>query len=174
MDISGSMHGDKITSARSSLMQFITRLDDRDRLRIDLFNDQTVTLTPLTPIGAKRQQVLDSVSGIFEQNNTSLYDAVLKAYGDLQAEGDPDHIRAIVVLSDGDDTASSASLSLVIQQIQASEGEGGYAIKVFTIAFGDDADSDILKQIAEPSGGRQYDSSPETIQKIYDEIATFF
>ncbi len=79
MDISGSMRGDKITSARSSLIQFVSKLDDRDRLRIDLFNDEIVTLTPLTPIGDKRQQVIDSVSGIFEQNNTSLYDATLKA-----------------------------------------------------------------------------------------------
>ena len=174
MDISGSMRGDKITSARSSLLQFINKLDDRDRLRIDLFNDQIATLTPLTPIGEKRQQVLDSVSGIFEQNDTSLYDAILNAYSDLQEEGNPDHIRAIVVLSDGEDTYSTATLDQVIQQIQSSEGEGGNAIKVFTIAFGEDADSDILKQIAEPSGGRQYNSSPETIQKIYDEIATFF
>ena len=174
MDISGSMRGDKITSARSSLMQFIEKLDDQDRLRIDLFNDQLTTLTPLTPLGDKRQQVIDSVSGIFEQNNTSLYDATLKAYQDLLVEGDPDHIRAIVVLSDGDDTVSVATLDEIIQEIQASEEEGGNAIKVFTIAFGEDASSDILKQIAEPSGGKQYDSSPETIQKIYDEIATFF
>lgn len=174
MDISGSMRGDKITTARSSLIQFIQKLDDRDRLRIDLFNDQIATLTPLTPIGEKRQQVMDSVSGIFEQNNTSLYDATLKAYQDLLVEGDLNHIRAIVVLSDGDDTASIATLDEVIQKIQASEEEGGNAIKVFTIAFGEDASADILKQIAEPSGGKQYDSSPETIQKIYDEIATFF
>ena len=126
------------------------------------------------PLGRKRQQVIDSVSGICEQNDTSLYDAVLKAYTDLQNEGASNHIRAIVVLSDGEDTASSSTLDQVIQQIRTSEGEGGNAIKVFTIAFGEDASSDILKQIAEPSGGRQYDSSPGNIQKIYDEIATFF
>lgn len=103
-----------------------------------------------------------------------MYDAILSAYSDLQEEGNPDHIRAIVVLSDGEDTYSTATLDQVIQEIQSSEGEGGNAIKIFTIAFGEDADSDILKQIAEPSGGRQYNSSPETIQKIYDEIATFF
>jgi Ca-activated chloride channel family protein len=174
MDISGSMRGDKITSARSSLMQFVGKLDDSDRLQIDLFNDQISTLTPLTPIGEKRQQVIDSVSGIFEINNTSLYDAVLHAYDGLEAEGNPDHIRAIVVLSDGEDTASVATLDDVIRKVQASEEEGGNAIKVFTIAFGEDADADILKQIAEPGGGKQYNSSPETIQKIYDEIATFF
>ena len=174
MDISGSMRGDKITSARSSLMQFVGKLDNQDRLRIDLFNDQLSTLTPLTPIGTKRQQVIDSVSGIFEQNDTRLYDAALSAYDGLQTDGDPSHIRAIVVLSDGEDTASVATLNEVIQKVQASEAEGGNAIKVFTIAFGGDANSDILKQIAEPGGGKQYDSSPETIQKIYDEIATFF
>ena len=174
MDISGSMEGDKITTARSSLLQFVQKLDERDRLRIDLFSSDVSTLTPLTPIGQKRQQVLDSVSGIFEQGNTSLYDATLRAYQDLQVEGDPKHIRAIVVLSDGQDTASSATIDQVISQITATESEGGNAIKVFTIAFGDDADKVVLQAIADPSGGRQYDSSPETIQKIYDEIATFF
>jgi len=174
MDISGSMRGDKITSARSSLLQFVQKVDDRDRLQIDLFNDTITTLTPLTPIGEKRQQVLDSVSGIFEQNDTRLYDAVLSAYDDMQTEGDPNHIRAIVVLSDGADTVSTATLDEVIHQIQASESEGGNAIKIFTIAFGEDADANVLKSIADPSGGKQYNSSPETIQKIYDEIATFF
>ena len=174
MDISGSMEGDKITTARASLMQFIQKMDDRDRLRIDLFNDYTITLTPLSPLGQKRQQVLDGVSGIFEQNNTSLYDAILVAYKAMQEEGDPRHIRAIVVLSDGQDTVSAATLGQVVAQIQATESEGGNAIKIFAIAFGEDADKSILESIANPSGGRQYDSSPETIQKIYDEIATFF
>ncbi|MBC7876180.1 MAG: VWA domain-containing protein [Anaerolineales bacterium] len=173
-DISGSMEGDKITSARASLLQFIGKLDNRDRLRIDLFSTDINTLTPLTPIGDKRQQVLDSVSGIFEQGNTSLYDATLKAYKDLQVEGNPKHIRAIVVLSDGQDTTSTTTLDEIVREIQGTESEGGNAIKIFTIAFGDDAEADILKSIADPSGGKQYDSLPETIQKIYDEIATFF
>ena len=77
-------------------------------------------------------------------------------------------------MSDGQDTASTASLQQVVDQIQGTESEGGNAIKVFTIAFGEDADKSTLESIANPSGGKQYDSSPETIQKIYDEIATFF
>lgn len=174
MDISGSMRGEKITSARTSLMQFIEKLDDRDRLRIDLFGSKIVTLTSLSPLGEKRQQVIDSVSGIFEEGNTRLYDATLQAYRDLLQEGNPSHIRAIVILSDGQDTSSEASLDQIIREIQSYQDEGGYSIKIFTIAFGDDADADILKQIAEPTGGKQYNSSPETIQKIYDEIATFF
>lgn len=174
MDISGSMRGDKITTARASLLEFVKKLDDRDRLQIILFSSNISTLTPLSPLGPKRQVVLDSVSGIFEQGETKLYDAALAAYQDLTENGDPDHIRAIVVLSDGEDTASAQPLDRVMAQINASVGEGGNAIKIFTIAFGDGADTSVLKSIAEPTGGKQYNSSPENIQKIYDEIATFF
>ncbi len=174
MDISGSMRGDKITTARASLMQFVEKLDNRDRLQIILFSTDISTLTPLTPLGEKRQQVLDSVAGIFEQGDTRLYDATLTAYQTLLENGDPDHIRSIVVLTDGQDTLSSYALDEVMNQINASSSEGGNAIKVFTIAFGDNADKDILIRLAEPTGGKQYDSSPENIQKIYDEIATFF
>jgi Ca-activated chloride channel homolog len=174
MDISGSMRGDKITTARASLLQFIQKLDDRDRLQIILFSSNVSTLTPLSPLGEKRQEVLNSVSGIFEQGETRLYDATLLAYQELEQNGDPDHIRAIVVLSDGTDTASQNSLDQINAQINASAGEGGNAIKIFTIAFGEGADKSVLQNIAEPTGGKQYDSSPENIQKIYDEIATFF
>jgi Ca-activated chloride channel family protein len=174
MDISGSMQGDKITSARSSLMEFVKKLDDHDRLQINTFSSSINTLTPLSELGGKRQQVLDSVSGIFENGNTVLYDAALQAYQQLQKDGDPKHIRAIVFLTDGQDTASSATLDQVLSQINAAQGEGGNSIKLFTIAFGGDADKAVLQKIAEPTGGKEYDSSPENIQKIYDDIATFF
>jgi len=174
MDISGSMSGAKITSARSSLMDFIKKLDDRDRLQIILFSSDITTLTPLSELGPKRQNVLDSVSGIFEGGDTRLYDATLQAYQELTQNGDPNHIRSIVVLSDGDDTASTNSIDQIMSEINASAGEGGNAIKIFSIAFGDGADTNILQQIAIPTGGKQYDSSPDNIKKIYDEIATFF
>ena len=65
-------------------------------------------------------------------------------------------------------------MNQVVSQINSAQGEGGNSIKLFTIAFGDGANKDVLKQIAEPTGGKEYDSSPENIQKIYDDIATFF
>jgi Ca-activated chloride channel family protein len=155
-------------------MQFVEKLDDRDRLQIILFGSEVTTLTPLSELGPKRQQVLDSVSGVFETGNTCLYDATLAAYADLEKNADPDHIRAIVVLTDGEDTTSQHTLTDVLQILNQAAGEGGGAIKVFTIAFGESADKDVLQGLAEPTGGKQYDSSPENIQKIYDEIATFF
>ena len=174
MDISGSMQGDKIASARASLIKFIGKLDDRDRLEIVTFSSDITTITPLTPLGEKRQKLLDSVSGIFEGGNTRLYDAIDSSYQSLLQEGDPKHIRAMVVLTDGLDTQSQTPLDQVLSDINSHSEEGGNAIKLFTIAFGSDADKATLQKIADASGGKQYDSSPDTIQKIYDDIATFF
>jgi Ca-activated chloride channel family protein len=173
VDISGSMSGDKIAAVRSSLTQFIDLLDDRDNLEVILFDDQLYTMTPLSPLGEKRENVLRQVSGIVEGSSTRLYDAVQLAYTDLQSSGSPDHIQAIVVLSDGADNASQIHLAGLVGQIGATT-EGGTTTKVFTIAFGADAEQDILKQIAEATGAKMYVGDPKTIRDVYAEIAKFF
>jgi Ca-activated chloride channel family protein len=172
MDISGSMQGEKINAARKSLLDFVNLLDDRDRLQVILFSNQISTLTPLSPLGEKRQDVLRRISGI-KGGDTRLYDAVDTAYQVLQTEGDPAHIRAIVALTDGNDTASKLTLDQLLQKV-GNLSEGGGATKVFTIGFGSNADKRILTQIAEATGAKQHDSDPSTIQKVYTEIATFF
>jgi Ca-activated chloride channel family protein len=173
MDVSGSMEGAKIASARTSLLEFIDKLDDRDRLQVILFHHELIDLTPLSELGGKREDVKRRVAGIIEGGNTRLYDAVAAAHEALEANGDRDHIRAIVALSDGEDTASWLSLQELMEEI-ALGSEGGSATKVFTIAFGDSANRNVLTQIAESTGAKQYDSDPETIREVYDKIATFF
>ncbi len=128
---------------------------------------------PALLLGEKRADVTRRVSGIIEGGDTRLYDAVELAYQELQANGDPSHIRAIVVLSDGADTFSSLPLDALIAQV-GNLSEGGNATKIFTIAFGQDASEQVLKQIAESTGGKQYSSDPQSITQVYAEIATFF
>jgi Ca-activated chloride channel family protein len=173
MDVSGSMKGEKIASARSSLLEFIDKLDDRDRLQVILFNHGLIELTPLSPLGEKREDVRRRVTGIVESGDTRLYDAVQDSIGSLEAAGDPKHIRAVVVLSDGEDTASGQSLSELMTAIRRG-GESGDATKIFTIAFGDNANRGVLSEIAEATGAQQYDSDPKTIGEVYAKISTFF
>jgi Ca-activated chloride channel family protein len=173
MDVSGSMKGGKIMTARQSLLRFINLLEDRDRLQIILFSAEITTLTPLSPLGEKREEVERRVSGIVDQTETQLYAAVTQAYQELLDGGDPRHIRAMVVLSDGADSGGDMTLDELLSEI-GRQSEAGDAPKIFTIAFGQDADSEVLQQIAEVTGGRQYVSEPSTIGEVYGEIATFF
>jgi Ca-activated chloride channel family protein len=174
MDVSGSMGGDKITAARVSLTQFIDLLYDRDRLEIITFGSEIITMTPLTGLGEKRIDITRRVSGIIEGGDTRLYDAIQQAYLDLESNGDPKHIRAVVVLSDGQDTASNLAYGSILEAIRLDSETGGNAVKLFTVAYGDDADIGILKELAEVTGGKQYQGDPEDILEIYTAIATFF
>jgi Ca-activated chloride channel family protein len=173
MDTSGSMEGKKIAASRSSLVEFIDLMDDRDRLQVILFSDQMITLTDLSPLGEKRQEIRNRVSGVIEGGDTKLYSAIELAYEELEAKGDPDHIRAIVALTDGKDTASTITLPQLVDRI-AAQSESGDATKIFTISFGQAADREVMQRIAEITGGKQYDSDPDTIGEVYAEIATFF
>jgi Ca-activated chloride channel family protein len=174
MDISGSMGGEKIAAARNSLKSFISLLDDRDRLEVIVFSTQLSILTDLSELGSKRTEITNRVSGVIEGGGTRVYDATLMAFQELEAKGNPKHIRAVIVLSDGQDTDSVANLREVKDTIGIGPEEGGNAPKLFTIAFGSDADTDVLKELAEITGGKQYSSDPESINQVYSEIATFF
>ncbi len=174
IDVSGSMAGEKIAAARASLLEFVEQLDDRDRLEVLVFSDDVLILTPLTELGPKRRDVLRRISGIIEGGSTRLYDATLTALDALQQNGDPQHIRAVVVLSDGMDTQSTTTLDDVLAGVGQVSEEGGTSIKLFTIAFGNDADKNVLRQMAETTGGKLYSGDPKTIRQIYAEIATFF
>ncbi len=76
-----------------------------------LFNEELITLSELTELGPKRAELSQRVSRVIECFGTCLYDGVAFGYNVLQESGDPDHIGAIVVLSDGADTNSVQSLS---------------------------------------------------------------
>jgi Ca-activated chloride channel family protein len=50
-------------------------------------------------------------------------------------------------------------------------GEDVEGIKVFTIAYGDDADRDLLTRIANRTNGKPYTGDPENIEQVYLEIS---
>lgn len=57
------------------------------------------------------------------------------------------------------------------------QDESGRSIKLFTIAYGSGGlDLDLLRQMAEVTGGQLYKSNSNTteIEEVYRDIATFF
>jgi hypothetical protein len=61
----------------------------------------------------------------------------------------------------------------VITAVRAGE-EGGNAIRIFTIAYGQEADEAILQQIAIVTGGRTLTADANSLHTIYELIAQFF
>ncbi|GAB4207214.1 MAG: VWA domain-containing protein [Roseiflexaceae bacterium] len=173
LDVSGSMDEDgRINSARSALQTFVRQLGDNDTFGLTTFSDRSTLVSPLEPLGPKRQRVLDQIGGLFPQGGTRLYDTISEVYTTLNAEPPGERIRAVVLLTDGEDTKSQQRADQIIAML--SQNQEGRSVKVFTIAYGGEADANVLKQISESTGAQSYPSDPASIEKIYREIATFF
>ncbi len=173
VDTSGSMRQEgRLREAKTALVDFLDAFADADHVGVTVFNSTASELSPLTPIGAKREQVRTQIEGLIANGDTRLYSTVDEAYTALSAEPAGQRIRALVVLTDGEDTASSITLDQLVANVQVSEE--GTSIKIFTIAYGADANFEILRRIAEATGGKSFKGEPSTIKKVYSEIATFF
>lgn len=175
LDTSGSMQGDKMKSAIASTIGFIKKLERDDEAIVIAFNDAPIELSPSGRIGDVGELLAQKVGGLYPQGNTALYDAVCQAVQKVdslqiedRAASDP-RLYGVVVLSDGDDTASKLSENAMFACLPSGEDVEG--VKVFTIAYGGDADLDVLKRIANRTNGKAFEGDPATIEKVYIAIS---
>jgi len=174
VDTSGSMEGDKIANVRQALQTFIGQIkSDDDSVGLISFNSQVYQDVPLDRLKNNRARLLATVDGLNAGGNTALLDAVDRAYALLQQAGDRERINAIVVMTDGKENASAISLGRLTAKMR-SGNQQGLPIVVFAIAYGDDADKDVLQALADATGGQMREGTLETIRNLYKILSTYF
>jgi VWFA-related protein len=117
IDTSGSMAGEKIRAAQSALDRFLYDvLDSQDEIFLYRFSDRPLLLQGWT---TDRQILSRAIGRISADGSTAMYDAIAQAVR-LAATGQH-RKKAVVLLSDGNDTNSRTSLQHVKQLIRESE-----------------------------------------------------
>ena len=117
LDTSGSMEGEKFAAARRALDRFLFDLLDRDD-EIFLY---TFDATPelVESWTTDRQRIVRGLARVDPGGGTALYDAVAEAVP--LAQSGTRRKKALVVISDGNDTSSRTSLREVQQLIRETE-----------------------------------------------------
>jgi Ca-activated chloride channel homolog len=117
LDTSGSMNGEKIAAAQRALERFLYQLlDEHDEIFLYRFNDRAVLVQNWTN---DRQLLSQALGRVAATGGTAMYDAVADAVR-LTTTGH-NRKKALVLLSDGNDTTSKTSLREVKQLIRESE-----------------------------------------------------
>ena len=117
LDTSDSMDGEKIQAAKAALNRFLyDLLDPQDEIFLYTFDDDPRLLQGWT---TDRQALSRSISRIRTDGATAMYDAVAEAIP-LAATGRHQK-RAVVLISDGNDTSSHTSLVDLKQLVRESE-----------------------------------------------------
>jgi Ca-activated chloride channel family protein len=117
LDTSGSMAGDKIRAAQSALNRFLYDLLDRqDELFLYRFSNDPILLQSWTTDRALLSRALGRIT---PNGGTAMYDAVAEAIP-LAEEG-KNRKKALLVISDGNDTSSRVNVREVKQLVRESE-----------------------------------------------------
>jgi Ca-activated chloride channel family protein len=173
VDTSGSMRGTKLDNMRAALRTFITQIpSDQERVGMVQFNTGVTNIVELDTLAKNRAALNRNIDQMQANGNTALLDAVATAYNRLQQQGDPSRINAVVVMTDGLENASSITQGELISQIQ--KGNQRVPVMVFCVAYGSDADHDMLGALADATGGQVRDGTPETIQNLYKILSQYF
>ena len=117
LDTSGSMAGNKIQEAQTALDRLLYDLLDRqDEIFLYRFSNTPVLLQPWTK---DRQQLSRALGRIEPNGGTAMYDAVAEAIP-LTLQGQ-NRKKALLVISDGNDTASATTVRELKALIRETE-----------------------------------------------------
>jgi Ca-activated chloride channel family protein len=115
LDASGSMNGElKAASTRMAALQLLAALDPEDEAALAAFDHKYWGVVAFT---RDRRKIQDAMEAIEAFGSTALHDALAKAASDLASHGEGR--RAVVVLTDGVDTASTLLPDEVLSRSQA-------------------------------------------------------
>jgi Ca-activated chloride channel homolog len=152
LDISDSMFGKRIQDARAAVDRFLfDLLDPADEFFLIAFNHRPRGLTPWTRV---REDIRRALDGLRPTGGTAIYDSIFEALPVLERR--TRDRAALLIISDGADTASNATLREVRSALLRSDAFV-YAIAIDSAdrkAINARVNADALRDITSQSGGR--------------------
>ena len=196
IDVSGSMadpasqdsDATKLELARDAAIAALDQFKDADAVGLRIFTTDldasgatSVDLVPVAPMDeGQRTRLKDQIESLIPQNGTPLYQATQDAADTMRDAYDASAINAVVLLTDGvnddgDQNDDADQLDQLIRTLRGGEGVNAKTVRVFPIAYGQDADTATLRRIAEASNGALYSASnPATINDVFTAVVSNF
>ena len=155
---------------------FATLLGDEDRIGILSFSDDGYPVVHLTPPDdshrARIEAGIDKISA--RGTYTNLHAAVARGLQMLEQESDPAHRRLLLLLSDGHmDTGDAARDALLQRRLFAElvPKLKAAGVRVYTIAFTEASDLELLQRLAHETGGiSRLASNDRALHEVFGAI----
>ncbi|MGE0129190.1 MAG: VWA domain-containing protein [Blastocatellales bacterium] len=173
-DTSGSM-ADKMDDVRDAIEHFVKSVAYGDEIFLIRFSSDAELVQDFTD---DRSRILRAIDRLNPRGSTALYDAILMG---LQRVAEGKHNRrALMLVTDGNDTSSGVSLETTLNLARKSEviiyalgighGErGSFGLSrhdrggiIFGRQIKDEVDMNALRQFAEATGGEAFHSIAKT------------
>jgi VWFA-related protein len=167
IDNSGSMRP-KLPEVAAAALALARSSNPHDELFTIPFNDTVLDLGRPASFASEGRNLQAELLSLVPQGRTALYDALIVGLQRVALGRNPR--RALIVISDGGDNASRATLEDVLTRARRSN------VVIFTVGLFDDGDFDrnpsVLKSLAQSTGGERFlPSSPKMLTAACGRIA---
>lgn len=125
VDNSGSMR-DKRQAVNTAALDLVKGSNPKDEVFIVNFSDEAIIDTDLTSDVAKMQEGLQQIDS---RGGTALYDAVVASADYLAKKGRMEK-KVLLVVTDGEDNASTDTLEQAVRRVQDDNGPTVYSIGI--------------------------------------------
>ncbi|RMF76723.1 MAG: VWA domain-containing protein [Chloroflexi bacterium] len=175
IDVSGSMSNEnKLAQAQQAANAFLDGMEPNNRVGLTIFADNVSTRVPLNSFETNEPILREHINLLNANGGTALYSAIREVVVQLDKDIQDDRIRAVVLLSDGENTAEDGvTLNDAVQAIAASSDELNPVI-VIPVAYGSNADINALSSIARASATTVQAGDPENILNVLEIISSYF
>jgi Ca-activated chloride channel homolog len=134
-------------------------------------------LVPIGPIGPQREAMAAKINDLVPTQGTPLYTVTKAADDQLVQTFDAQRINAVLLLTDGkNEDERNTDLNGLLRSLRArNEGQVANPVRVFPIAYGQDADLATLQRIAEATNATVYNAAdPKSIDKVFLAVVSNF
>jgi Ca-activated chloride channel family protein len=148
-----------------ALWEFSSELDGEADHRV---------LVPLGPMSRVRSQVKAQIEAIQPRGETGLYDTMAAAFEQMRKDNRADAINAVVFLTDGKNEKKKPGMNLdrLLQVLDEPHEE---SVRIFTIGYGEEADQQVLKRIADATEAHAYSAAdPDLIDEVFASVFSNF
>jgi tight adherence protein B len=163
IDTSGSMEGPPMEAAIGAAQSFVDQARAEDRIAIVTFSDGVQVVSGFTN---NKEALNATLDGIVAAGETSFNDAVIQGIALFDQPNARDLLPNMIVLTDGEDTASQATLEDAVAAVSESD------VRTFGVALeSPDFNPEPVQQVAEAGGGLFLSTpEPEALEGLYGEI----
>lgn len=188
LDVSGSMADpafggkSRLEATKEAAVKALDQLHPEDEVALWAFSDPLAfggtrpyaELMPSRPVGTSKDTLVDAIKGLSPGGGTALYATVRAAHSAMVAKDDPERINAVVLLTDGiNDYKADEDLDGLLKEVDAGTHER--SVRIFTIAFGEESDREVLDAISKASRGVGYDArDPALIEQVFIAVLSSF
>ncbi|HSL26109.1 MAG TPA: extracellular solute-binding protein [Acidimicrobiia bacterium] len=186
LDVSGSMADlagegySKLELAKEAVLSSLDEFKPEDEIGLWVFStylngdDDYLELISPAPLSEIRAELEATVRNLVPEGGTGLYDSTRAAVEAVRAGFDPAKINAVLLLTDGmcDDDPPGCELDPLMDFLGSSERD---VVRVFPVAYGQDASIEELTAIATASQARLYQATnPLTIRQVFQQVISNF